>query len=109
MGLYDVTTGESPVSNFHAGTYPIAKVMGEIADGEEIRKHAIIAKTTEGIAEVTEDTVTQVVGIAAEESTEAGVAYYATGEFQTDGVLFDESIDLDELKEALEKINIYLK
>lgn len=109
MGLYDVTTGESPVSNFHAGTYPIAKVMGDIADGEEIRKHAVISKTTEGMVEVTLETLDVVVGIAAEESTDAGVAYYATGEYLTDSLLFDESIDLDELKVALEKINIYLK
>ncbi len=109
MGLYDVKKGESPVSNLHAGTFPIAKQVGSVADGEEIHKHTIIASTPEGMVEVTADTLDQVVGIAAEESTDAGVAYYATGEYQEGSVAFDDSLDLDELKAALAKINIYLK
>lgn len=107
MGLYDIARGESPVSNFHGGTFPIAKDTAQVA--EEIQKYAVIASTPEGLAEVTLETLEDVVGIAAEASTDGGVAYYATGEFQEETVVFDDSIDTDTLKTALAKINIYLK
>lgn len=109
MGLYDIETGDSPVSNFHGGTFPIAKVVGDVKEGEEIQKYAIIATTAEGISEVTADTLENVVGIAAERSTDGGVAYYATGEYLESAVFYDESINLEDLKTALQKINIYLK
>ncbi|MFI3255435.1 MAG: hypothetical protein R3Y63_14040 [Eubacteriales bacterium] len=108
MGLYDIQKGESPVSNFHAGNFPIAKETGVVQDGAEIRKYAVIATTPDGMEEVTAETLENVVGIAAEFSTEAGVVYYATGEYLESAILYDEAIDLEDLKTALRKINIYL-
>ncbi len=109
MGLYDVLYGDSPVSNLHAGTFPIAKGIATVKEGETIAKNAVIATSAEGMMEVTSATLGDVAGIAAEISTDGGVAYYATGEFLESAVIYDESIELDALKTALEKINIYLK
>ena len=49
--MYEIKRDELTRKNFFAGDFPIAKEVGEVADGETVRQYAPVIKTADGFKE----------------------------------------------------------
>jgi len=107
--MYDVKTANLEVENFHAGSFPIATDVGTVEANATIRKHAPIIKGANGLKEVDDETIAQVIGIAAAEPSDNEVVYYLTGEFFENAIVLPEDVTLEALKPVLRQNSIFLK
>lgn len=107
--MYEIHKGESPVSNIFAGDFPCKTAVMPIVEGEVVRKHTLVAKVEGGTMEATKETVGNIVGIAAETSTEAGVVVYLTGEFQEIGILWPDEVTPEDVRDTLRGHSIFIK
>lgn len=107
--MYEIKRDELTRKNVFAGDFPIAKEVGEVAEGETVRQYAPVIKTAGGFKEATADGLDELYGIAADDSTDGGVVCMLTGEFFADGLTLPEGVTAEALKPAFRKLGIFLK
>ena len=106
--MYEIKRDELTRKNVFAGDFPIAKEVGEVAEGETVRQYAPVIKTAGGFKEATAAGLDELYGIAADDSTD-GVVCMLTGEFFADGLTLPEGVTAEALKPAFRKLGIFLK
>lgn len=107
--MYEIKHDELTRKNVFAGDFPIAKEVGEVAEGETVRQYAPVIKTAGGFKEATAAGLDELYGIAADDSTDGGVVCMLTGEFFADGLTLPEGVTAEALKPAFRKLGIFLK
>lgn len=107
--MYEIKRDELTRKNVFAGDFPIAKEVGEVAEGETVRQYAPVIKTADGFKEATAAGLDELYGIAADDSTDGGVVCMLTGEFFADGLTLPEGVTAEALKPAFRKLGIFLK
>ena len=107
--MYEIKRDELTRKNVFAGDFPIAKEVGEVAEGETVRQYAPIIKTAGGFKEATAAGLDELYGIAADDSTDGGVVCMLTGEFFADGLTLPDGVTAEVLKPAFRKLGIFLK
>ena len=107
--MYEIQKDQTSPVNFFAGDFPIAKEVGEVAQGETVRQYAPVIKTAGGFKEATAAGLDELYGIAADDSTDGGVVCMLTGEFFADGLTLPEGVTAEALKPAFRKLGIFLK
>ncbi|MEH2938570.1 hypothetical protein [Lawsonibacter sp. JLR.KK007] len=107
--MYEIKRDELTRKNVFAGDFPIAKEVGEVAEGETVRQYAPVIKTAGGFKEATAAGLDELYGIAADDSTDGGVVCMLTGEFFADGLTLPEGVTAEALKPAFRKLGIFLK
>ena len=107
--MYEIKRDELTRKNVFAGDCPIAKEVGEVAEGETVRQYAPVIKTAGGFKEATAAGLDELYGIAADDSTDGGVVCMLTGEFFADGLTLPEGVTAEALKPAFRKLGIFLK
>lgn len=107
--MYEIKRDELTRKNVFAGDFPIAKEVGEVAEGETVRQYAPVIKTAGGFKEATAAGLDELYGIAADDSTDGGVVCMLTGEFFADGLTLPDGVTVEALKPAFRKLGIFLK
>ena len=107
--MYGIEEAACAPENFFAGNFPIAKDFGAVLSGTTIHKHAPIVMNASAIKEAAADTLDDLVGIAADESSGGEVAYYLTGEFSMEALYLPSGVTAEALKPACRKLGIFLK
>ena len=107
--MYEIKRDELTRKIVFAGDFPIAKEVGEVAEGETVRQYAPVIKTAGGFKEATAAGLDELYGIAADDSTDGGVVCMLTGEFFADGLTLPEGVTAEALKPAFRKLGIFLK
>lgn len=107
--MYEIKRDELTRKNVFAGDFPIAKEVGEVAEGETVRQYAPVIKTAGGFKEATAAGLDELYGIAADDSTDGGVVCMLTGEFFADGLTLPDGVTAEALKPAFRKLGIFLK
>ena len=107
--MYEIKRDELTRKNVFAGDFPVAKEVGEVAEGETVRQYAPVIKTAGGFKEATAAGLDELYGIAADDSTDGGVVCMLTGEFFADGLTLPEGVTVEALKPAFRKLGIFLK
>lgn len=107
--MYEIKTDQTSPVNFFAGDFPIVPDVGDVKAGATVRKYAPVIKTADGISEATADGLADLVGIAADDSTDGGVVYYLTGEFFAAALTLPDGVTAEALKPAFRKLGIFLK
>jgi hypothetical protein len=107
--MYEIKRDELTRKNVFAGDFPVAKEVGEVAEGETVRQYAPVIKTAGGFKEATAAGLDELYGIAADDSTDGGVVCMLTGEFFADGLTLPEGVTAEALKPAFRKLGIFLK
>ena len=109
MPKYAVETRSTEPKNFFAGDFPTLPESGTA--GAKLAEHTPVAKGEDGsIVAVTAETIDKVVGITAE-AAESGepVVYYMTGEFFADALNLPEGVAIEDIKDSLRKLSIFLR
>ena len=108
--MYEVNETKFVPDNFHCGGFPAVTGFGAIKTGAEVRRHAPVAQGEDGLAEVTAETLSNLVGIAADAPDAGGnVVYYQTGTFRAESVVLPTGVTVEALAAACRPLNIYLK
>jgi hypothetical protein len=107
--MYEIQTDQTTPVNFFAGDYPVVTEVGTVAADATVRKFAPIMTTADGITEATSAGIANVVGIAADDSTDGGVVYYLTGEFFASALTLPSGVTIAALKPVCRKLGIFLK
>jgi hypothetical protein len=107
--MYGIETAALDPENFIAGEFPIARDFGAVKEGATVRIHAPVAQTSAGIEEAGEETLDDLMGIAAEEPSDGQVVVYLTGEFFSDALVLPSGVTAEALKPAFRKLGIFLK
>lgn len=119
MAKYAVETRSTEPKNFFAGDFPTLPESGTA--GEKLAEHtpvtvnengeivAVAAASSSGES-ATEATTGNVIGITAE-AAEAGepVVYYMTGEFFADALNLPKGVTIEDIKDSLRKLSIFLR
>lgn len=109
MAKYAVETRSTEPKNFFAGDFPTLPDSGTA--GAKLAEHTPVAKNEDGnIVAVTAETIDKAVGITAE-AAENGepVVYYMTGEFFADALNLPEGVKIEDIKDSLRKLSIFLR
>ena len=107
--MYEIKRDELTRKNVFAGDFPIAKEVGEVAEGETVRQSAPVKKPAGAYNHATAAGLDELYGIAADDSTDGGVVCMLTGEFFADGLTLPEGVTAEALKPAFRKLGIFLK
>lgn len=107
--MYEIQTRTCEAKNFFAGDFPTLTESGTA--GEKLAEHVPVAKDKDGnVVAVTAETAAAVVGItAAEAAAEEPVVYYMTGEFFEEALSLPEGVTVENIKEPLRKMSIFLR
>lgn len=119
MGMYEIETRTCDAKNFFAGDFPTLTESGTA--GEALAEHTPVTKDSKGkivavaaasgsgesAKEVTTGDVIGITAAAAEE--EDPVVYYMTGEFFEEALNLPEGVTVEDIKEPLRKISIFLR
>ena len=120
MGMYDIETRTCEPKNFFAGDFP-TKTDSGIA-GEALAEYTPVTKNSEGkivaVAAASGSgetakaaTTGDVIGITAAAAEAEGdpVVYYLTGEFFEEALNLPTGVDVEDIKEPLRKLSIFLR
>lgn len=109
MAKYEVETRSTKPKNFFAGEFPTVPETG--VAGAKVAEFAPITLDENGkIVEITKTTAAKVIGITAEAAEEGEpVVYYMTGEFFADALTMPDGVTVENIKEALRKLSIFLR
>jgi len=108
--MYEVNAANYNPDNFYRGGFPAMTGFGLVKEGAAVRRHAPVALTDAGLAEVTAETLNQLVGIAADEPDAGGnLVYYQTGTFASAAVVLPEGVTLEALQAACRPLSIFLQ
>lgn len=107
--MYEIKTRTCEAKNFFAGDFPTLTETGTA--GGELAEHMPVTKDADGnIVAVTAETAANVVGItAAEAAEEEPVVYYMTGEFFEEALSLPSGVTVEDIKEPLRKMSIFLR
>jgi hypothetical protein len=109
MARYAVETRSTEPKNFFAGDFPTLPETGTA--GEKLAEHTPVTVNEAGeIVAVAAATTGDVVGVTAE-AAEKGepVVYYMTGEFFADALNLPEGVAIEDIKDSLRKLSIFLR
>ncbi len=109
MARYAVETRSTEPKNFFAGDFPTLPETGTA--GEKLAEHTPVTVNGAGeIVAVAAETTGDVVGVTAE-AAEKGepVVYYMTGEFFADALNMPEGVAIEDIKDSLRKLSIFLR
>lgn len=109
MAKYAVETRSTEPKNFFAGDFPTLPETGTA--GEKLAEHTPVMAGEDGnIVAVTKAAAEKVVGITAE-AAESGepVVYYMTGEFFADAITLPDGVTIEDIKDSLRKLSIFLR
>ncbi len=119
MARYAVETRSTEPKNFFAGDFPTLPETGTA--GEKLAEHTPVTENEDGkivavaAASGSGDnavaaTTGNVIGITAE-AAEKGepVVYYMTGEFFADALNLPEGVEIEDIKDSLRKLSIFLR
>ena len=109
MERYAVETRSTEPKNFFAGDFPTLPETGTA--GEKLAEHTPVSVNEAGeIVAVAAETTGDVVGVTAE-AAEKGepVVYYMTGEFFADALNLPEGVAIEDIKDSLRKLSIFLR
>ena len=109
MARYAVETRSTEPKNFFAGDFPTLPETGTA--GEKLAEHTPVTVNEAGeIVAVAAETTADVVGVTAE-AAEKGepVVYYMTGEFFADALNLPEGVAIEDIKDSLRKLSIFLR
>ena len=109
MARYAVETRSTEPKNFFAGDFPTLPETGTA--GEKLAEHTPVTENEDGeIVAVAAETTGDVVGVTAE-AAEKGepVVYYMTGEFFADALNLPEGVAIEDIKDSLRKLSIFLR
>lgn len=109
MAKYAVETRSTEPKNFFAGDFPTLPETGTA--GAKLAEHTPVMAGEDGnIVAVTKEAAGNVVGITAE-AAEKGepVVYYMTGEFFADALNLPEGVEIEDIKDSLRKLSIFLR
>ncbi len=109
MARYAVETRSTEPKNFFAGDFPTLPETGTA--GEKLAEHTPVTVNEAGeIVAVAAETKGNVIGITAE-AAEKGepVVYYMTGEFFADALNLPEGVTIEDMKDSLRKLSIFLR
>ena len=110
--MYEIETRKHEPKNFFAGEFPTLPETGTA--GAALEEYMPITKKDDGtlipISGPAEGKTLEVIGVtaAAAEKGEPAV-YYMTGEFFADALSVPDGVEMEELKDALRKISIFLR
>lgn len=107
--MYEIQKDQTSPVNFFAGDFPIVTEVGDVAEGVTVRKYAPVALVGGKVVEATAESLDNLCGIAAADSTDGGVVYYMTGEFFAAALTLPDGVTADDLKPAFRKLGIFLK
>ena len=107
--MYEIKRDELTRKNVFAGDFPVAKEVGEVAEGETVRQYALVITTAGGFKDATAAGLADLYGIAADDSADGGVVCMLTGEFFADGLTLPDGVTVEALKPAFRKLGIFLK
>lgn len=109
MAKYAVETRSTEPKNFFAGDFPTLPETGTA--GEKIAEHTpVTINGSKEIVAVTSETKDTVIGITAEavEKNEP-VVYYMTGEFFSSAINLPSGVTIEDIKDSLRKLSIFLR
>lgn len=119
MARYEVETRSTVPKNFFAGDFPTLPETGTA--GEKLAEHTpvtinedgevVAVAAASGSGESAKAATTgDVVGITAE-AAESGepVVYYMTGEFFGDALNLPEGVEIEDIKDSLRRLSIFLR
>lgn len=109
MARYAVETRSTEPKNFFAGDFPTLPETGTA--GEKLAEHTpVTVNEAREIVAVAAETTGDVVGVTAE-AAEKGepVVYYMTGEFFADALNLPEGVAIEDIKNSLRKLSIFLR
>ncbi len=109
MAKYAVETRSTEPKNFFAGDFPTLPETGTA--GAKLAEHTPVMAGEDGnIVAVTKEAAGNVVGITAE-AAESGepVVYYMTGEFFADAITLPDGVAIEDIKDSLRKLSIFLR
>ena len=109
MARYAVETRSTEPKNFFAGDFPTLPETGTA--GEKLAEHTpVTVNEAREIVAVAAETTGDVVGVTAE-AAEKGepVVYYMTGEFFADALNLPEGVAIEDIKDSLRKLSIFLR
>lgn len=119
MGMYEIEKRTCEAKNFFAGDFPTLTESGTA--GENLEEHTPVTRNSEGkivaVAaasgsgdDATAATAGDVIGItAAAAAEEEPVVYYLTGEFFEEAINLPEGVAVEDIKEPLRKLSIFLR
>lgn len=119
MAKYEIETRSIEPRNFFAGDFPTLPETG-IA-GEKLAEHTPVTVNEDGEivavagasgsgASTVAATTGNVIGITAEAVEEGEpVVYYLTGEFFADAINLPEGVAIEDIKDSLRKLSIFLR
>lgn len=119
MGMYEIETRTCEPKNFFAGDFPTLTESGTA--GEALEEHTPVTKDSDGKivavaaasgsgASAVEATTGNVIGItAAGAAKNEPVVYYLTGEFFKEAINLPEDVTVEDIKEPLRKLSIFLR
>ncbi len=115
--MYEIKTSTHEPVNFFAGDFPTVTEKGVAAAA--VAEFTPVTKDTNGkivaVAPAGEEgtpaaTTGNVIGITAAAAEKDGpVVYYLTGEFFADALNLPSGVEIDDIKDPLRKISIFLK
>lgn len=108
--MYEIESRKHEPKNFFAGDFPTLTESGTA--GAAVEEYMPVAKDAEGkIVPVKKgDGTIDVVGItAAAAEKDEPVVYYMTGEFFADALTMPDGVKVEDVKDALRKISIFLR
>lgn len=119
MPKYTVETRSTEPKNFFAGDFPTLPESGTA--GEKLAEHTPVTKNEDGeivaVAAASGSgqnakaaTTGNVIGITAEAAEkDEPVVYYMTGEFFADALNLPEGVTIEDIKDSLRKLSIFLR
>lgn len=119
MGMYEIKTRTCEGKNFFAGDFPTLTETGTA--GEALAEHTPVTRNGDGeivaVAAASGSgqsakpaTTGDVIGItAAEAGEDEPVVYYMTGEFFEEAINLPDGVTVEDIKEPLRKISIFLR
>lgn len=115
--MYEIETRSHEPVNLFAGEFPTVTEEGvagaAIAERTPVTKDSngkIVAVATAGEEGTPPATTGDVIGITAAAAEKDGpVVYYLTGEFFADAINLPSGVEIDDIKDPLRKISIFLR
>ena len=109
--MYEIVKYENPGVNFYAGTYPVARDVFAVDEGEEtkIKKGSPVVKGETGVKAATADDLEQMIGIANSDPVGKTVSVDFTGEILLSAVVLPETVEADKMVEEARKHCIFLR
>lgn len=108
--MYEVKREDLVPKNLFAGDFPVVTGVEKVKAGTPVGEHTLVALKSTGVEAASASNLADLHGITAT-AAEGGkeVVVYLTGEFKTSAINFPAGAEVEKVKTALRKLNIFLK